>query len=347
MIEIKNKVPVKVPVIDGSDLTQLPLQQLLDADKPVVMKGFARNWPLVQAGLESPQAAMRYLEQFYNGSPLVAYIGAPEIDGQFGYSADFSGLNFSSERISLSDFLQHVENNLDEDAPPSFYIGSTTVDACLPGFRAGNDLLSRCESLARFAPLASIWLGNRTLARAHFDKSHNIACSLVGRRRFTLFPPDQVANLYPGPLELSPGGQVVSMVDFRNPDYTRYPNFAEALKVAQVADLEPGDVLFYPALWWHQVEALAPFNVMMNYWWNPSPAFMDTPMHTLLHGILSLRDRPQSEKLAWRALFEYYLFGDAELPRAHLPEHARGALEELDTLSARRLRAQLLQRLNR
>ena len=86
---------------------------------------------------------------------------------------------------------------------------------------------------------------------------------------------------------------------------------------------------------------------MVNYWWNPSPAFMDTPMNTLLHGMLSLRDRPDSEKQAWRALFDFYLFGDPELPRAHLPEQARGALAELDTLSARRLRAQLMQRLNR
>ncbi|WGL18353.1 cupin-like domain-containing protein [Microbulbifer bruguierae] len=343
MIQIDNKVPE----MDGTKLAHFPLQQLIESDVPVVVKGFARSWPMVQAGLESPQAAMNYLLRFYNGSPLVAYIGTAEIDGQFGYNDDLTGLNFASERLKLDDFFQHIEQHLSEQKPPAFYIGSTTVDACLPGFRDANDLVRQSENLEQFAPLASIWLGNRTVARAHFDKSHNIACSLVGKRRFILFPPEQVANLYPGPLEPTPGGQVVSMVDFYHPDHTRYPSFREALKVAQVADLDPGDVLFYPALWWHQVEAQAPFNAMVNYWWNPSPAFMDTPMNTLLHGILSLRDRPDSEKQAWRALFDYYLFGPAETPRAHLPEHARGALAELDTLSARRLRAQLLQRLNR
>ena len=63
--------------------------------------------------------------------------------------------------------------------------------------------------------------------------------------------------------------------------------------------------------------------------------------------MLSLRDRPESEKRAWRALFDYYVFGPAERPAAHLPEHARGNLAPMDEMKARRLRAQLLNRLNR
>ena len=90
------------------------------------------------------------------------------------------------------------------------------------------------------------------------------------------------------------------MVDLRAPDFERYPRFRDALAAAQVAELEPGDVLVYPALWWHNVEARDPFNVLMNYWWNDAPAFMDSPMNTMLHGLLSLRDRPEAEKEAWR-----------------------------------------------
>ena len=156
-----------------------------------------------------------------------------------------------------------------------------------------------------------------------------------------------MANLYPGPLEPTPGGQVVSMVDLRAPDLERYPRFAQALDAAVVAELEPGDVLVYPALWWHNVEALDGFNVLVNAWWNAAPAYMDTPMTTLLHGLLSLRDRPQSEKDAWRQLFDYYVFGPADLPAAHLPAPARGALGALDDAKARRLRAQVQNRLNR
>ena len=95
--------------------------------------------------------------------------------------------------------------------------------------------------------------------------SNNIACCAVGARRFTLFPPDQVANLYPGPLEPTPGGQVVSHGRFPRARSRPLPRFAEALAAAQVAELEPGDALIYPALWWHHVEALSDFNVMVNY----------------------------------------------------------------------------------
>ena len=60
------------------------------------------------------------------------------------------------------------------------------------------------------------------------------------------------------------GGQAVSMVDFAEPDLGRHPGFRAAIEAAQVADLEPGDALFYPGMWWHQVEAFDAFNVMIN-----------------------------------------------------------------------------------
>jgi hypothetical protein len=119
------------------------------------------------------------------------------------------------------------------------------------------------------------------------------------------------------------------------------------MAAGQVAELEPGDVLFYPALWWHHVEALDAFNAMINYWWNTSPAFIDSPQITLLHGLLSLRDRPEHEKNAWRALFDYYVFGPADRASQHLPEHARGSLAPMDEIKSRRLRTFLLSRLNR
>jgi len=81
--------------------------------------------------------------------------------------------------------------------------------------------------------------------------------------------------------------------------------------------------------------------------WRPAPAWMDTPQNTLLHALLSLRDRSEQEKRAWRAMFDYYVFGPAEKAAAHLPEAARGNLAPLDEDMARRLRAKLLERLNR
>lgn len=335
-------------VLTGISPDAIPFDALMEGQRPVVLKGVARDWPLVRDGLNGAGAAMDHLRRFYQGRPVTAYTGAPDIGGRFFYREDMSGLNFNAARTDLGAFLDALTAHIDDPAPPSFYIGSTDLGLYLPGLReAGNDLILGHPMFAANPPLTSIWIGNRTTATCHFDMSHNIAVCVAGRRRFTLFPPDQVGNLYPGPLEPTPGGQVVSLVDFRDPDYERFPRFREAEAAGQAAEMEPGDVLFYPALWWHHVEALQPFNTLINYWWNTSPGFMDTPMNTLLHGLLSLRDRPDPEKAAWKALFDYYIFGPADRAGAHIPAAARGALGPLDEMTARRLRAQLLQKLNR
>ena len=334
-------------VIEGADAGSLSVTDLIADGRPAILRGIARAVPLVAAGLEGAEPAIAWLKRFDGGRPVTAYLGDPAIGGRFGYSDDLTALNFTRESGSLSGYLGRLLATLHDPDAPAIYIGSTDIDLYLPGLRAEAVLPFGDPQLLEHPPLVSIWIGNRTVASTHYDMSNNMACCVVGRRRFTLFPPEQVANLYPGPLEPTPGGQVVSMVDLRAPDLDRYPRFAEALAHAEVAELEPGDVLLYPALWWHNVEALDAFNVMINYWWNAVPRFMDTPMNTLLHGMLSLRDRPDHEKQAWRAMFDHYLFGPAERAGEHLPEHARGALGPLDATAARRLRAQLLQRLNR
>jgi hypothetical protein len=325
----------------------VPYDALMEEGRPVILKGLARHWRLAREGGASPEAAVAYLKSFSAGQPVVGFTGPPAIEGRFFYNDDLTGMNFAASRVDLAEFLDRIVAHIDDRAASSFYIGSTGIDTYLPGLRSENDLVLDHPMFAASSPLVSIWIGNRTLTSAHYDMSNNLACCMVGRRRFTLFPPDQVHNLYPGPLEPTPGGQVVSMVDPRAPDLERYPRFAEAAAAGEIAELEPGDVLFYPALWWHQVEARDAFNVMINYWWNTSPGFMDTPQTTLLHALISLRDRPDPEKQAWRELFEYYVFGPAAHAGAHLPEHARGNLAPMDETKARRLRAQLLNRLNR
>jgi len=323
----------------------VPYAELLDAGQPAIIRGLVRDWPLARQ--TSPEQAAAYLKSFYQGRPVVAFIARPELGGRFGYTLDATQLDFKSDRGSLEHYLELMLAHLDDADAPSWYIGSTDVDQFLPGFRAENDLELNHPMFESNPPMVSAWIGNRTTALAHHDMSHNIACCLVGRRRFVLFPPEQVGNLYPGPLEPTPGGQVVTMTDIDKPDFERFPGLREALAAAEVALLEPGDALFYPAMWWHQVNALESFNVMVNYWWNTVPDYMDTPQNTLLHGLLSLRDRPEQEKRAWRAMFDYYVFGDPGRAAGHLPETARGNLAPMDEIRARRLRAYLLRRLNR
>jgi hypothetical protein len=338
---------VSVETVTGAKPHEVRPAELAAAQRPVLFKGLAAHWPLVREGLASPAAAVAYLKRFDAGRPVVGYTGPPEIRGRFGYDVTLATLNFRAERAPLAGFLDRIVEALDDRYGPALYIGSTDLDAYLPGLSAETGLDLDRTGFGPDPPLTSIWIGNRTVAAAHYDASNNIAVCAAGRRRFTLFPPDQAANLYPGPLEPTPGGQAVSLVDdLERPDLARFPRAAVAVAAAQVAELEPGDVLVYPALWWHQVEALDAFNILINTWWTATPAWVDTPQTTLLHALLSLRGRPEHEKAGWKALFDYYVFGPQDAASAHIPAPARGDLQ-LDERQARRLRANLLNRLNR
>ncbi|CAE6837127.1 cupin-like domain-containing protein [Xanthomonas arboricola] len=327
--------------LHGLDPQQLD-PAVLRSTTPLVLRGLVRDWPLAQAGATSAQAAAAYLRGFDRGEAVVAQVGPPDIGGRFFYNADMSGFNFRPERVPLGVVLETLLRDLHNPQPPAIYVGSTTLDTYLPGLRAHNPI-----ALPQREPLASIWIGNRTRVAAHQDLPDNLACVVAGRRRFTLFPPQQLANLYIGPLDLTPAGQPVSLVDIAAPDLQRFPRYAQALEHALVAELEPGDALFIPSMWWHHVEALTPFNVLVNFWWRQSPAYMDSPMNALMLALLTLRDLPAEQRAIWRDVLDHYVFDADADTAAHMPESARGVLAPMDEARARSLRARLLQRLNR
>ena len=210
------------------------------------------------------------------------------------------------------------------------------VDHWLPGFRGENDIdLDTKESLV------SIWIGNRSRIAAHYDFPDNIACVVAGRRRFTLFPPEQIENLYVGPLDFTPSGQAISMVDTTNPDLVRFPRYAKAMEQAVVFDVQAGDAVFIPSMWWHHVESKESFNVLVNYWWRTTPAYLGAPANALLNSLLSMRDLPTAQKKIWKMLFDYYVFGEQDNKFDHIPENVRGVLATLDADKAQAIKAQL------
>ena len=337
----------QVPVLEGVKPDQIPFEQLFAAEGPIILRGLVSDWSLVKAGEQSPGKAMEILQSHSSKKPVGVYIAPPEAEARFFYNQDCTGFNYQSKYLQLSAIfaqIRETENNPDHSY---YYMNSLTLDNCFPGLRADNDLSFDHQAFTNNQPLSKVWVGTESIAAAHYDVPSNLACCVLGARRFTLFPPEQIHNLYPGPLEPTPGGQVITMVDLKNPDFERFPRVRRALEAAVVVDLQPGDAVYYPSMWWHQVEALSPFNIMINFWWLRSPAYMGNPMDIVMHAIMGIRDRPEAEKNAWREVFEYYIFGPADTPREHLPTSIQGALGELDDDSIRRLRALVKNKLNR
>ncbi len=285
--------------------------------RPAVLRGLVTHWPVVKEGRTSPQALAQYLKSFDRGELTESMLGPPAIKGRFFYRDDMRGFNFERRQETLTAAIDRLLAHLGHPAPPAFYTGSVPTDVNLPDFGRDNamDLIPRSTG-------ARIWIGNSATISTHYDQSDNIACVVAGHRRFTLFPPEQLPNLYVGPLDYTMAGQPSSMVDLANPDFTRYPRFRAALDAAITVDLEPGDAIYIPSMWWHNVVSTGPFNVLVNYWWNDAKPWAGNPFQALVHSIMALGEMPAERREVWRDVFDHYVFHRNGDPMAHMaPEH--------------------------
>jgi hypothetical protein len=317
-------------------------EEILPSHQPALLRGAVRHWPAVAAGRESAHSMASYLRGFDTGASADTMFGDPSIDGKFFYNDELTAHNFERrpERIVAS--LERLLALLDDPAPPAVYVGAVPTPSSLPGFVRDNPM-----DLIDPAVVPRVWIGNRVTVQTHYDISHNIACVVAGRRRFTLFPPEQLVNLYVGPLEFTLAGQPISMVRLDRPDFERYPRFRDALATALVAELEPGDALFIPYMWWHHVESRERFNVLVNYWWDETPAWQGSAFEALLHGLMAIRSLPPEKRAIWQKVFEHYVFQTGGDPVAHLTPRQQGIQGPPSPQLAEVMRAKLLQVLAR
>jgi hypothetical protein len=315
--------------------------EILPAAEPAVLRGAIHGWPAVRAGRESPTAMANYLRAFDTGATAEAMLGDPSIHGRFFYNDAMSGLNFERRTDRLVTLLERLLALLDDPAPPAVYIGAMPVPATLPDFARDNSLPLLDESIA-----PRLWIGNRVTVQTHYDISSNVACVVAGRRRFTVFPPEQLVNLYVGPLEFTLAGQPISMARLDAPDFEKFPRFRAALESAQSAELEPGDAIFIPYMWWHHVESRENFNVLVNYWWDEAPAWAGSPFETLIHALMSIRSLPPKRRDLWKQVFDHYVFNSDD-PVAHLTEMQKGLQGTPSPQIAEFIRQSLLRALSR
>lgn len=291
------------------------------AARPVVLRGQVADWPAVAAARAGDDAIVAYLSREPSARPVKAIAAAPSEGGRFFYTPDLTRLNFVRGSGRFEAFLKDLLSAASHPEPPAMAVQSEDLPSLLPGFVRDNRL-----ALLPDVP-AKIWIGNCIKVGTHYDAKENVACCVAGERRFTLFPPEQIVNLYPGPFELTPAGIPVSMVDPHAPDLARYPRFAEAAPHALSGTLQPGDAIYIPYGWWHAVESLAPVSMLVNYWWTPGqPEGIGSPYEALLHAMLAFRHLPPDQKEVWRGIIDYYVFETAGDPSAHLPPHAKGVI---------------------
>jgi hypothetical protein len=308
-VSITNSVP------EFHDVTREQFEQeIAPAGKPAIFRQLVKDWPVLEAANRSTGELAQYLKGFDRGGQVSLYFGPHEMQGRYFYNDGLTGFNFEQGVSTLSNIIDQLVKFIDHPKAAALYAGSTPAPDALPGFAIANP-----NPLLEPSIMPRIWLGNSSRVAAHYDASRNIACNVAGKRRFTIFPPEQISNLYLGPLEYTMAGPPASMVDFHDPDYDRFPRFRDAEAAGMIAELEPGDAVYVPSLWWHHVEAEGPFNLLVNYWWTPAKSGME--FESVMLAMLAIRDQPPTEREAWRSFFEHFVFSDsAPDVAAHLPQ---------------------------
>ena len=236
--------------------------------QPMVVRGIARSWPLVVAARQHAHRCMSMLLSRANSLPVEILRLEPYHQGRFHYCADGRSLNFGRGRATLATFLAAVREQENEPEPYSLVVQAIPAERYVPGFEQAHPF-----PIAWAHARPRLWIGTAAKIATHCDPVDNLAVVAAGRRKFTIFPPSSEGNLYLGPDHPTPAGTPISMVHLTQPDLVRYPKFASALESAHESELLPGDAIFIPRDWFHHVEALDRFNVLVNYWdYSQTPA---------------------------------------------------------------------------
>ncbi|WP_420606769.1 cupin-like domain-containing protein [Novosphingopyxis sp.] len=328
------------PIAVRQDVTPKIFQDIRAAGMPAVMKGLVAGWPVVETGRSGPAATIAYLSAMATPRPVPFFRASSEIEGRLHYGDDLRAPNFERGAAPLAGFLAALGAEAARKRPDTLAVQGLVATDHLQRFAETHKLAILPDSV-----VPRLWIGNAAKVAIHHDPLENVACVAAGRRRFTLFPPDQLGNLYMGPFHLTPAGTQVSMVHLTDPDFERFPRFAAALDQARTAELAPGDALYIPYQWYHHVEALDAVNLLVNYWWDDARRDIGSPWDAMMHGMMTLRNLPPDQRRAWRAMFDHYVFLSGADPAAHLPPDARGILAANAPRDVARMRRALIAKL--
>jgi len=214
---------------------------------PFLVTGLAERWPLAAL---TPQQ----LRERFGDAPVRARVG------------DYVGTAFAADR-AMRDMLLRDYLDLVADPAPGLppYVGNLEL-------RALNALCHWPGWFERMGP-PRFWLGPAgTVTPLHCDYDDNIFAQVWGRKRITLVPPHHEDFLY-----VREANPVLfgSPFDPESPDFERFPLARQALPVECI--VEPGELLYVPAGWYHQVRSLS-FSLSVNRWARGVPlALPDDP----------------------------------------------------------------------
>lgn len=192
---------------------------------------------------------------------LVRRFGSRPVTATFSATGCFSPLDPHNEiEKRVMPFDEAASRVLDRGDGPYCYVYQLSITETYADLRR-DALVPTWLGILDYVRATNLWLGAKgCVTPLHFDGSHGFLLQVQGRKRVTLFSPDQRRFLYPA---VGTPRSHLSLVNLREPDTTKFPLFEQAR--AQHFTIEPGDVLYLPPGWWHEVESLDTA-VSINFW---------------------------------------------------------------------------------
>lgn len=234
-------------------------QQFLDhfyaPGRPCVIGGAIDHWPALSRWTPA------YLRETV-GKALVEFQGGRDKAGDFELAKDRH-----KQRLPFTAYMDLIENNPGNDAYVTAYNSAANVAAFTPLMADVGDV-----PCALGPGQGMLWVGpGGTFTPLHFDLTNNLLIQITGRKHVHLIAPADTRYLYHNRHVFS---DVHDIQDAAQLD--RHPLARQARPYDVV--LEPGDMLYIPIGWWHQVRSLD-FSVMMtctNFLW-PNEGYQDFP----------------------------------------------------------------------
>jgi hypothetical protein len=233
---------------------------MLEGGQPVVLRGtVVKTWPALKKwnmAYLAKNMGVKVLELVKCTNDFVTF----DPDHRAPLKVDIP-LSYTLANISTSDFFECVQSPIPcfDGYKGHYYFGP--VPSQLKRDISPNTLLFNTERDHK-AGKQFVWVSSAgMITHTHFDQDHNIYVQLVGRKRFTLWPPEQHELLYMFP-RVHPMWHK-SRVNYQDVDTAAFPAFPRARGVQ--VELGPGDMLYMPPYTWHYVETLSP-SVSLSTW---------------------------------------------------------------------------------
>lgn len=216
------------------------LRSFYAASRPVVLEAAAAHWPAIRRWTPD------YLANTV-GDAVVEYQGGRESAEDFELAKDRH-----LARAPFRTFMEAIRRP-GNDA----YLTAYNSDANREALAPLQQDLGRLDRYLTDEP-GMLWLGPAgTFTPLHFDLTNNLLVQLVGAKRLLLIPPAEAGRLAHHRHVFS---EVRDLEDEER--LAAYPD-ARAARRFEVT-LGPGDALYIPVGWFHQVRSLS-FSAMLTY----------------------------------------------------------------------------------